>query len=198
MVEQKNPVGKKPEHDGLYDKITAYGTIASVVVAVIGLFISLVVLAIGYLTLAYTAHWAPFNSTPSASPSTSASNSASAQATAPSGQSANAVPADFQGDWQGVISGPAGSFEASMSLSPGSVGSQVGVFNNDGGKCQAEIFLTSGGGPLGLRLVTTSNPFDACVWLAFAHATLTSGGIDFSFDPGGDVEPGDGTLTSAG
>ena len=196
MVEQKKPAGEKHEHEGLYDKITAYGTLASLLVAVVGLFVSVGVAAIAYFTLAYTAHWPPFNSTLTASPS-NASNTAFAQATAASAHSADAVPDDYQGSWQGEISGPGGTFGASMNLNSGTDGSQVGVFQNNTGDCQGDIYLTSGGGPLTLRIVTTSNPFGYCVSLAFAQVRLTSGGLLFSFAQTGGVSPGQGTLAPA-
>ena len=196
MVEQKKPEGKKREHEGLYDKITAYGTVASLLVAVVGLFVSIGVAAITYFTLAYTAHWPPFSPAQAASPSNT-SDVTSGQATTASSQSGNAVPADYQGSWQGEISGPGGTFGASMNLNSGTDGSQVGVFQNDTGDCQGDIYLTSGGGPLSLRIVTTSNPFDYCVSLAFAQVTLTSGGLLFSFDQTGGVSPGQGTLSPA-
>jgi hypothetical protein len=50
VVEQKEPVRAKREHDGLYDKITAYGTIAGVLVAIVALFVSIAVAAIAYFT----------------------------------------------------------------------------------------------------------------------------------------------------
>ena len=196
MVEQNKPAGKRREHEGLYDKITAYGTLAGLLVAVVGLFVSIGVAAIAYFTLAYTAHWPPFSPTSAAS-SNNASNATFAQATIASSQSADGVPADYQGNWQGEISGPGGTFEASMNLNSGNDGSQVGVFQNDTGDCQGDIYLTSGGGPLSLRIVTTSNPFNYCVSLAFAQVTLTSGGLHFSFDQTGGVSPGQGTLSPA-
>ena len=60
MVEQKKPAEEKREHEGLYDRITAYGTLAGLLVAVVGLFVSIGVAAIAYFSLAYTAHWPPF------------------------------------------------------------------------------------------------------------------------------------------
>ena len=196
MVEQKKSAGKQHEHESLYDKITAYGTLASLLVAVFGLFVSTGVAAIAYFTLAYTARWPPFSPAPAA-PSSNASNATSAQASTASSQSVGGVPADYQGSWQGEISGPGGTFGASMNLNSGTDGSQVGVFQNDTGDCQGDIYLTRGGGPLSVRIVTTSNPFDYCVSLAFAQVTLTSGGLLFSFDQTGGVSPGQGTLSPA-
>jgi hypothetical protein len=195
VVEQKKPTAEKHEHEGLYDKITAYGTLVSLLIAVVGLFVSIGVAAIAYFTLAFTAHWPPFSSTRVASPG-NASNATFAQANAASSQS-DGVPADYQGNWQGEISGPGGTFGASMNLVSGTDGSQVGVFQNNTGDCQGDIYLTRGGGPISLRIVTTSNPFGYCVSLAFAQARLTSGGLLFSFDQTGGVSPGQGTLTAS-
>ena len=195
MVEQKVPVRKKHEHEGLYDKITAYGTIAGVLVAVAALFVSIAVAAIAYFTLAYSAHWPPFSSSPSASP-TNASTVIHSRATAPTSPSADGVPADYQGTWEGNISGSAGPFEATMNLRQGTDGSEVGVFQNETYGCRGAIYLESGDGPISLRIVTTSNPHDDCVLLAYAQATLTSDGLYFSFDQTATVPSGDGTLTS--
>jgi hypothetical protein len=195
VVEQKKPAGEKHEHEGLYDRITAYGTLAGLLIAVVGLFVSIGVAAIAYFSLAYTAHWPPFSSTPVES-SSNVSNATFAQANAASSQP-DGVPADYQGNWQGEISGPGGTFGASMNLASGTDGSQVGVFQNNTGDCQGDIYLTSGGGPLTLRIVTTSNPFGYCVSLAFAQVRLTSGGLLFSFDQTGGVSPGQGTLSAS-
>jgi hypothetical protein len=196
VVEQKEPASKKREHEGLYDKITAYGTIASVLLAIVGLFVSIGVGAIAYFTLAYTAHWPPFSPAPSASPR-SAPTPAPSQATASSLPSAGGVPASYQGSWQGEIDSQAGPFEASMSLYQGTDGSQVGYFQNDTYDCRGTIYLDNGGGPLSLRIVTTSDPAGDCVSVAYAQVTTTSGGLFFSFDTTGGVPPGSGTLSPA-
>jgi hypothetical protein len=195
VVEQKEPVRKELEHDGLYDKITAYGTIAGVLVAVVALFVSIAVAAIAYFTLAYTAHWPPFSSSPSASPA-GPPTVIPARTTVPASPSADGVPADYQGTWEGNISGSAGPFEATMNLNQGTDGSKVGVFQNETYGCQGAIYLESGDGPISLRIVTTSDPYDDCVSLAYAQATLTSDGLYFSFDQTATVPSGDGTLTS--
>jgi hypothetical protein len=194
VVEQKVPVRKKREHEGLYEKITAYGTIAGVLVAAVTLFVSIVVAAIAYFTLAYTAHWPPFSSPPSASPA-NAQTVIRSRATAPASPS-DGVPADYHGTWEGDISGSAGPFEATMNLHQGTDGSQVGVFQNDTYGCRGAIYLESGGGPISLRIVTTSNPYDDCVLLAYAQATRTSDGLYFSFDQTATVPSGDGTLNA--
>jgi hypothetical protein len=89
------------------------------------------------------------------------------------------VPADYQGVWEGGISGSAGPFEATVKLGQGTDGSQVGVFQNDTYGCRGAIYLESGDGPISLRIVTTSNPHDVCVRLAYAEVTLTSDGLYF-------------------
>jgi hypothetical protein len=200
VVEQKVPVRKNSEHEGLYDKITAYGTIAGVLVAVVALFASMAEAAIAYFTYAYSAHWPPFSSPPSASP-TNASTVIHSRATAPTSPSVDGVPADYQGTWEGNISGSAGPFEATMNLRQGTDGSKVGVFQNETYGCRGAIYLESGDGesgdgPISLRIVTTSNPYHDCVLLAYAQATLTSDGLYFAFDQTATVPSGDGTLTS--
>ena len=195
MVEQKEPVRAKREHDGLYDKITAYGTIAGVLVAIVALFVSIAVAAIAYFTLAYSAHWPPFSSSPAAPPA-SAPTVIPSRATTSDLPSADGVPVDYQGTWEGEISGSAGPFEATMNLGPGTDGSKVGIFQNDTYGCRGSIYLESGDGPISLRIVTTTNPDDECVWLADAQATVTSGGLYFSFDQTAIVPSGDGTLTA--
>jgi hypothetical protein len=194
VVEQKEPVRKERGHDGLYDKITAYGTIAGVLVAVVALFVSIAVAAIAYFTLAYTAHWPPFSSSPAAAPA-SAPTVIPSRASAPASPSADGVPADYQGTWVGNISGSAGPFEATMILQHGTDGSKVGVFQNETYGCRGAIYLQSGDGPISLRIVTTSDPYDDCVSLAYAQATLTSDGLYFSFDQTATVPSGNGTLT---
>ena len=195
MVEQKEPVRQQREHEGLYEKITAYGTIAGVLVAIVALIVSIAVAAIAYFTLAYTAHWAPFSSSPAASPA-SAPNVIPSPAASPASASADGVPADYQGIWEGEISGSAGPFEAIMNLGQGTDGSRVGVFQNETYGCRGTIYLESGDGPISLRIVTTINPDDNCVWLAYAQATLTSDGLYFSFDQSATVPSGDGTLNA--
>jgi hypothetical protein len=83
-----------------------------------------------------------------------------------------------------------------MNLGQGNDGSRVGVFHNDTYGCRGAIYLESGGGPISLRIVTTSDPYDDCVSLAYAQATLTSDGLYFSFDQTATVPSGNGTLTA--
>jgi hypothetical protein len=195
VVEQKEPLRERREHEGLYDKITAYRTIAGVLVAVVALLVSIAVAAIAYFTLAYSAHWPPFSSSSAASP-TRAPTVIPSRATTPASPSADGVPVDYQGIWEGEISGSAGPFEATMSLDQGTDGSRVGVFQNETYGCRGAIYFEGGDGPIFLRIVTTSNPYDDCVRRAYAQATLTADGLYFSFDQTATVSSGDGTLTA--
>jgi hypothetical protein len=191
LVEQKELVHKKREHESLHERINGYRTTAGVPLAAVVLFLSVAVAAIAYFTLAHIAHWRPFGSSQSA-----------ALADSPivihplASSSAGRVPADYQGTWEGDISGPADSFEATLILTSGTAGSQVGVLQDETSGCLGAIYLESGDGPISLRIAATSNSHHGCALLARAHATRTSDGLYLSIDQSATVPAGEGTLTA--
>ena len=187
--EGKNPKGKKPEGEGPYTKLIAFGTIVGVILT--------------YLILAYTVHFWPYSSSnpqATSSPSTTApSRTAASQATPPVSQpaqinptvtqSANEVPADYQGTWQGYIVDGEVSDQISMSIGQGADGAQVGEYSNETLGCQATVYLEGGEGPIYLRLVTTSNALNECVPFAYARASLTSGELNLALEDTSEASP---------
>ena len=147
--------------------------------------------AVVYFTVAHTAHWPPFGPSHSQSPTVIPS-----RATTSTASSADGVPADYQGTWEGNISGPAGLFETTINLNQGTAGAQVGVFQNESSGCRGAIYLERGGGPISLRIVTKSNPHHDCALLAYAQATRASDGLHFSFEQTATGPADRGTLTS--
>jgi hypothetical protein len=194
------PKDKKPEGEGPYTKLIAFGTILGV--------------ALTYLILAYTVHLPPDGSSnprPISNPTPTRSSvtppqvtPTHSQVTPTSSQAANGVPADYQGTWQGDIDYGNGIAQVSMTLGQGADGTQVGEFTLYGRDCQRSVYLEGGQGPISLRLDLTSGSLSECAPFVYASVTSTSSGLyvvmqDTSevsaSEPASAAETGAGTLT---
>jgi hypothetical protein len=108
-----------------------------------------------------------------------------------SSSSTAALPAAYQGSWQGGINDPGvGTVTVTMSLGAGSAGAEVGTFVNNTLECSASVYFEGGSGPVYLRLVTTNNILGECVPFAYAETSVTSsGGLSFTFEQSSAVNP---------
>ncbi|MEV4110434.1 hypothetical protein [Nonomuraea sp. NPDC049695] len=85
------------------------------------------------------------------------------------------VPEDYQGTWSGRIDWMVpgwGSYNTTLTITPGSLTAMVGQFTTNGGQCRGLLYLESGGGPVVLRLSTTYN-VGSCSVLADVKLTLS-------------------------
>jgi len=170
--EKKESAGEKPGREGPYTKLIAVGTVLLVV--------------IGYITLAYTVHlW------PDSSPNPAPTSSPSTEQTGTGSQPVIGVPADYQGTWQGNIVYGTTSDRVSMTIGHGTVGTQVGEFTNYALGCQRLVYLEGGTGPIYLRLVATSNSASQCASFVYARVTKTSTGLDIVMEDTSEVVPTD-------
>jgi hypothetical protein len=92
-----------------------------------------------------------------------------------------AVPASYQGTWNGVVTQANGSaFQLTLKIGSGSVGANVGSWQLPTFNCSGLLTLESGGGPLQLYQETTFNGAGEC----YAHftANVTLQGSDLNYE----------------
>jgi hypothetical protein len=113
------------------------------------------------------------------------------QETIAGSHSPSAIPIGYQGAWRGNILYGTTSDRVSMTLDPGAVGAQVGMFTNYALGYQRSAYLEGDGGPIYLRLVATSASAGTCAPFVYARATSTSGGLNMVMEDASEVVPTD-------
>jgi hypothetical protein len=113
-----------------------------------------------------------------------------------------AVPASYEGTWNGVVTQPNGtSFQLTLKIGSGSVGAGVGSWQLPTYNCSGLLILESGGGPLQLYQETTFNGAGECYAHFTANVTLQGSDLDYQIigatTLSGEFLPGDPSLGSA-